>query len=161
MKVFGLHGSIYRVARLASRLETISGNPTAAQRRDILSRWQTARRRGLSASEAAEAVGAARATLYRRLERPEPCSRRPHRHRHTTWRGTSLVSDVNRHAKRLPRDLKPSEPGELVQVDTLFVNVAPDKPIEHFTTYDPVAKWTTVLVAGRATARLAAVFWRN
>jgi len=67
MKVFGLHG-----ARLAARLEPTSSDHTAAQRRDILARWQTARRRGLSASEAAEAVGVARATLYRWLRRPEP-----------------------------------------------------------------------------------------
>lgn len=220
MKVFGLHGAVYRGARLAARLETTSSNHTLVHRRDILARWQTARRRGLSASEAAEAVGVARATLYRWLKRPEPRSRRPNRMRASSWRATSLVSEVEtlrqhypmwgkrkiavllrrqgrrvatstvgrvlhhlmhhrritpvpllrrkpgprrfrligpeRHAKRLPKDLKPSEPGELVQVDTLFVNVAPDKPIKHFTAYDPVAKWTTALVAGRATARRAA-----
>lgn len=220
MKVFGLHGAVYRGARLASRLETTSSDHTAAHRRDILARWQTARRRGLSAAEAAEAVGVAPATLYRWLRRLEPRSRRPHHQRQSTWRGTPLVSDVevlrqqypmwgkrkiavllrrqgrrvststvgrvlrhlmdrrritpvpllrrkpgrrrfrliglDRHAQRLPKDLKPSEPGELVQVDTLFVNVAPDKPIKHFTAYDPVAKWTTALVAGRATASRAA-----
>ena len=32
------------------------------------------------------------------------------------------------------------DPGELVQIDTLFVNIRPDKPIKHFTAYDPVAK---------------------
>ena len=37
-----------------------------------------------------------------------------------------------------------------------FVNVAPDKAVKHFTAYDPVAKWTVALVAGRATARCAA-----
>src|SRR5829696_7505041 len=61
-----------------------------------------------------------------------------------------------RHAKRLPKGLKPIRPGELVQIDTLFVNVAPDKAVKHFTAYDPVAKWTVALVAGRATARCAA-----
>src|SRR5687767_2570691 len=45
-----------------------------------------------------------------------------------------------RHARRLPKGLKPTRPGELVQIDTLFVNVAPDKAIKHFTGYDPVAK---------------------
>ena len=34
-----------------------------------------------------------------------------------------------RHAKRLPKGLKPIRPGELVQIDTLFVNVAPDKAV--------------------------------
>ena len=61
-----------------------------------------------------------------------------------------------RHAKRLPKGMKPIRPGELVQIDTLFVNVAPDKAVKHFTAYDPVAKWTVALVAGRATARCAA-----
>jgi putative transposase len=31
-------------------------------------------------------------------------------------------------------------PGELVQMDTLLINIRPDKPIRHFTA--PVAKWT-------------------
>ena len=61
-----------------------------------------------------------------------------------------------RHAKRLPKGMKPIRPGELVQIDTLFVNAAPDKAVKHFTAYDPVAKWTVALVAGRATARCAA-----
>jgi len=54
-----------------------------------------------------------------------------------------------RHAKRLPKGLKPIRPGELVQIDTLFVNVAPDKAVKHFTAYDPVAKWTVALVQPR------------
>ena len=56
-----------------------------------------------------------------------------------------------RYAKRLPKGMKPIRPGELVQIDTLFVNVAPDKAVKHFTAYDPVAKWTVALVAGRET----------
>ena len=61
-----------------------------------------------------------------------------------------------RHAKRLPKGMKPIRPGEIVQIDTLFVNLAPDKAIKHFTAYDPVAKWTVAPVASRATAKLAA-----
>ena len=38
-----------------------------------------------------------------------------------------------RHAKRLPKGMKPIRPGELVQIDTLLVNVAPDKAVKHFT----------------------------
>lgn len=60
-----------------------------------------------------------------------------------------------RHARRLPKGLKPTRPGQLVQIDTLFVNVAPDRAVKHFTAYDPVAKWTVGLVAGRATAACA------
>jgi transposase InsO family protein len=63
---------------------------------------------------------------------------------------------AERHAKRLPRGLKPQRPGEVVQIDTLFVNVRPDKPIKHFTAYDPVAKWTVGRVATNASAQSAA-----
>lgn len=62
------------------------------------------------------------------------------------------------HARRLPKGLKPSRPGEIVQIDTLFLNIRPDKAIKHFTAYDPVAKWTVASVATRATASLAAGF---
>jgi len=62
---------------------------------------------------------------------------------------------AKRHARRLPKGLKPSRPGECVQVDTLFVNVRPDKAIKHFTAYDPVAKWTLAKVATRASAQAA------
>ena len=47
-----------------------------------------------------------------------------------------------RYARRLPKGHRPATPGELVQIDTLLVNVRPDKPIKHFTAYDPIAKWT-------------------
>lgn len=60
-----------------------------------------------------------------------------------------------RHARRLPKGLKPTRPGEIVQIDTLFVNVRPDTAIKHFTAYDPVAKWTVGRVATSATARSA------
>ena len=60
-----------------------------------------------------------------------------------------------RHARRLPKGLRPSRPGELVQIDTLFVNVRPDKAIKHFTAYDPVAKWTLAHVATKASATSA------
>lgn len=64
-------------------------------------------------------------------------------------------SAAERHARRLPKGLKPSRPGELVQVDTLFINLRPGKPIKHFTAYCPVAKWTVGHVAGAATAAAA------
>ena len=57
-----------------------------------------------------------------------------------------------RDARRLPKGTRPQEPGQLVQIDTLFVNVTPDKTVKHFTAYDPVAKWITALVASNATA---------
>jgi len=63
-----------------------------------------------------------------------------------------------RHARRLPKGLKPSRPGEIVQVDTMFVSPAPGQAHKHFTAYDPVARWTVAGVAGRASANLAAGF---
>jgi putative transposase len=47
-----------------------------------------------------------------------------------------------RYARRLPKGRKAKSPGELVQIDTLFVTIRPGKPIKHFTAYDPIAKWT-------------------
>jgi len=60
-----------------------------------------------------------------------------------------------RYARRLPKGRKAKSPGELVQIDTLFVNVRPDAAIKHFTAYDPVAKWTIGRVATRASAASA------
>ncbi len=221
MQVFGLRGHVIRNGRRASRL--IDAKPpdlAAASRRDGVARWRRAMANGLSAGEAADAVGVPRSTLYRWMKAPEPGSRRPHRRRKPAWppalvravedlradnpmwgkrklawllgrQGIAVsVSTVGRilaslmrrgvvvpvptlrrkpggrrfrligqrHARRLPRGLKPSRPGEIVQVDTLFVNVAPNKAVKHFTAYDPVAKWTVASVAGRATAALASAF---
>ena len=63
-----------------------------------------------------------------------------------------------RFAKRLPRDLAINEPGGLVQLDTVFINLTPTKAIKHFTAYDPIAKWTVGKAFNRATARSAASF---
>jgi transposase InsO family protein len=63
-----------------------------------------------------------------------------------------------RFARRLPRDLAVAEPGALVQLDTVFVNLTPTKAIKHFTAYDPIAKWTVGKAFNRATAQAAASF---
>ena len=78
MKVFSLQAPIYRGAWLSSRL-TAASCEVCAVRRDALERWRRARSHGLSAEEAARAVGASRASLYRWEKRLEPRSRRPHR----------------------------------------------------------------------------------
>lgn len=64
-------------------------------------------------------------------------------------------SQRQRYAKRLAKGRKARSPGELVQIDTLFVNLTPDRAIKHFTAYDPVAKWTIGHVATEATASAA------
>jgi len=52
-----------------------------------------------------------------------------------------------RYARRLPKGRKAKVPGELVQIDTLFINIRPDEAIKHITAYDPVTKWTAAHVA--------------
>ena len=172
---------------------------------------------GLTAEQAAQAVGTARSTLYRWEKEPEPRSRRPLRVRRPKWppalieaveairgdnpmwgkrkiaallkregqivsvskvgrilkrlmdRGVVVPAPIlrrrpggrrfrfdagQRYAKRLAKGRKAKAPGELVQIDTLFVNVRPDQAIKHFTAYDPVAKWTIGHVASAAKALL-------
>lgn len=46
-----------------------------------------------------------------------------------------------KYALRLPKGLRPQEPGELIQLDTMTVNF-PGFSIKQFTAYCPVAKWT-------------------
>src|SRR5882762_3022824 len=50
------------------------------------------------------------------------------------------------------------QPGQIVQLDTVYVTLAPGKHIKHFTAYDPVAKWTVAKAYNRATAASAARF---
>jgi len=66
------------------------------------------------------------------------------------------LTTKERHARRLPKGLKPTRPGEIVQIDTLFVNIRPDTAVKQITAYCPVAKWTVGRVATAATARSAA-----
>jgi len=86
MQVFGLPGHVIRNGRGASRLlDAKTSNIEAARRRDAVVRWRAAMAKGLSAEDAAQAVGVPRATLYRWQKRPEPRSRRPRRMRAKTW----------------------------------------------------------------------------
>jgi putative transposase len=62
------------------------------------------------------------------------------------------------HAIRLPKDLRIAEPGDVVQLDTLSVGIAPERTIKHFTAYDPKAKWTVAQPFNRATAKAASIF---
>jgi transposase InsO family protein len=63
-----------------------------------------------------------------------------------------------KYALRLPKGAKATVPGELVQVDTLSVNVRPDKAIKQFTAYDPVARFTAAKAFSAATAGCAKNF---
>ena len=107
------------------------------------------RAEGFAVSDAT--VGRILASLVKRgLVQPVPAlRRRPRAHR---W-------SARRHwAVRLPKGLKPDKPGGLVQIDTVFVNLAPGRAIKHFNAYDPVAKWTVAQAFNRATATAASRF---
>ena len=221
MQVFGLPRHVIRTGSLASRIAAKASSNEAAMRRELVCRWRQAMREGLTAAQAAQAVGASRASLFRWEKEPQPKSRRPHCLRRPAWSPALLqgveelradnpmwgkrklawllkregvavsISTIgrilrslmqrgvvtpvptlrrkpggrrfriigsDRHARRLPKGLKPSRPGEMVQVDTVFVSLAPGQAHKHFTAYDPVAKWTVAGVASRATANLAAGF---
>jgi putative transposase len=219
MQVFGLPSHIIRNGRAASRLLAAkTPQIEAARRRDAVARWRSAMADGLTAEQAARAVGVTRATLYRWEKKPEPESRRPHRLRKRQWthelvraveelrndnpmwgkrkiavllrregievsistagrilahlvaRGAVVAVPVlrrrpqarrihftakERYARRLPKGRKAKSPGELVQIDTLVVNVRPNVAVKHFTAYDPIAKWTIGKVATSASAQSA------
>jgi hypothetical protein len=219
MQVFGLPGQIIRNGRAASRLLAAkTPDIEAARRRDAVARWRRAMADGLTAAQAARAVGAPRSNLYRWETAPEPKSRRPKRLRQPQWppalaeavqtlrldnpmwgkrkiaallrrngfaasastvgrilkrlmqRGRIVPVPIlrkrpekrrfrlrqrQRYAQRLAKGRKARSPGELVQIDTLFVNLRPDKAIKHFTAYDPIAKWTLGHVSTEASANAA------
>jgi putative transposase len=219
MQVIGLPAHIIRNGRAASRLLAAkTPDIEAARRRDAVGRWRGAMAAGLSAAQAARAVGVPRPTLYRWEKKSHPESRRPHHPRGRRWtaelaraveelrndnpmwgkrkiavllrregvkisistigrilahlvkRGAVLAVPVlrrrpaakrirlrakERYARRLPKGRKAKSPGELVQIDTLFVNLRPDKPVKHFTAYDPIAKWTIGRVSTQASATSA------
>jgi putative transposase len=219
MQVRGLPRQIIRTGRAASRLLAAqTPDIEAARRRDAVARWRRAMSDGLTAEQAAQAVGAPRSTLYRWEKQPELRSRRPRRVRqpkgaaalveaveavradNPMWgkrkiaallkregqavsvskvgrilrrlMGRGVVVPVpilrrkpggrrfrfdgrQRYAQRLAKGRKAHAPGDLVQIDTLFVNLRPDRAIKHFTAYDPVAKWTVGHVATAASASAA------
>jgi putative transposase len=220
MQVFCLPGHIMRKAARASRLlgaKTSSIEET--RRRDAVARWRRAMRDGLTADQAAHAVGVARSTLYRWEDAPAPKSRRPHRVRANGWSrelraeverlrldfpfwgkdklgpllrkagfivsnatvGRILKSLVERgrvmpvpdlirkagrkcapkarpHAVRKPKDVAFEKPGDVIQIDTLTLTLAPGRTVKHFDAYDVFAKWTVAKPYARATAANAADF---
>ena len=84
--MFGLPSRITRNGRAAARrLAAKTPVIEAARRRDAAARWRRATADGLTAEQAASAVGVPRATLYRWEKKPEPESRKPHRPRGKRW----------------------------------------------------------------------------
>jgi putative transposase len=95
MQVFGLPRQISRGAALATRLAAQTPHIAADSRVVAVKRWRRAMGDGLTAAQAARAVGVPRATLYRWEQRAEPRSRRPHRVRQRQW-PSALIRAVER-----------------------------------------------------------------
>ena len=107
------------------------------------------RRRGFTVSDAT--VGRIlRSLMDRGVVQSVPTLRRKRLHRRWTPK--------RHHAVRLPKGFKPSQPGGAVQIDTVFITLAPGRAVKHFTAYDPVAKWTVAQAANRATAAATSRF---
>jgi len=107
------------------------------------------RRQGFAVSDAT--VGRIIAHLVERgVVEPVPTLRRRKGGAARAWR--------RKHAIRLPKGRKATAPGQLVQIDTLSVNLRPDRAIKQFTAYDPVARHTAAQAFSRATAQGAASF---
>jgi hypothetical protein len=98
MRVFGLEGDVYRLARLAGRAVP----EVALARFELVRRVDGLRAAGLTVAVALAAVGLSRASHYRwrrqargGIERRAPRSRRPHRPRRPCWEPT-LVEAIER-----------------------------------------------------------------
>lgn len=85
MQVFGLQRAVYQGARWSSRCDAATLDQDVLRRADAVMRWRTAMREGLSAAQAARAVGVARASLYRWEKHPQRKSRRPNSVRKPQW----------------------------------------------------------------------------
>ena len=59
---------------------------------------------------------------------------------------------------RKPAGVTFQAPGDVVQIDTMSVAIAPGVGLKHFDAYDPNAKWTVAKPYRQATARNAADF---
>jgi transposase InsO family protein len=62
------------------------------------------------------------------------------------------------YATRKPKDYQVQEAGDLVQIDTLYVQPEPGQTYKQFTAADVVSKWAFADIRSSATARLAKEF---
>jgi hypothetical protein len=90
MKVFGLQGDVYRLARLGER----QAPEAALARFELVRPFDLLRAEGLTVDAASAVLGLARARLA-------PRSRRPHRTRRSTW-PSALVEAVQRLREDFP-----------------------------------------------------------
>jgi hypothetical protein len=62
------------------------------------------------------------------------------------------------HAIRKPKEISFDKPGDIIQIDTVSVTLAPNLVVKHFDAYDVHAKWTVAKPYRNATAQNAADF---
>ena len=72
--------------------------------------------------------------------------------------GRKCAPKARPHAIRKPRDVAFEKPGDVIQIDTLTLNLAPGRTVKHFDAYDVFAKWTVAKPYAQATAANAADF---
>lgn len=72
--------------------------------------------------------------------------------------GRKCAPKARPHAIRKPKDISFERPGDVIQIDTLTITIAPGRTIKHFDAYDVFAKWTVAKPYAQATAANAADF---
>ena len=72
--------------------------------------------------------------------------------------GRKSAPKARPHTIRKPKDVSFEKPGDVVQLDTLTLNLAPGRVVKHFDAYDVFAKWTVAKPYAKATAANAADF---
>jgi len=65
------------------------------------------------------------------------------------------------YALRKPRNYTVEQPGDLVQIDTLDVNLMPGVHFKHFTARDMISRWDVLQASQKATANTAKAFLEN
>ena len=80
--------------------------------------------------------------------------------RETPGPGVSVVRRpvVRPYAVRKPKDYRPTQPGDLVQVDTLDLRPLPGVVLKQFTARDVISRWDVLRVGTQATAAAATRF---
>lgn len=71
------------------------------------------------------------------------------------WKKRSIQ---HRYATRKPKDYKAQKPGDIIQVDTMHLELGNGKKVKQFTAYCPVSRWSVVDVYPNASSRNAALF---
>ena len=72
--------------------------------------------------------------------------------------GRKCAPKARPYAVRKPKHIAFENPGDVIQIDTLTLTIAPGRTVKHFDAYDVFAKWTVAKPYAHATAANAADF---